>query len=243
MTQRKGCTTAGVSSLTSWELLLWPTLLYVYLFVLLRLGDIDHAVAHVLAAPGQQGFPFRHAYLTEFLLHDVAQNAMKVVVALLLLAWLGSGLNASLVRWRRALGYLVLTALISVALVNIGKQLSNVDCPWDLQAFGGERVFYGLFDAKPAGEPVGHCFPGGHSSSGFALFGLFFVLRRWRPSRAASGLLLPLLLGGVFAVDQWVRGAHFPSHDLTTAYICWLTALAGDYWILRPRDRTVCRAA
>jgi membrane-associated PAP2 superfamily phosphatase len=178
----------------------------------------------------------RHAYLTEYLLHDVAQTAMKVVIALLLLAWLGSWLDARLARWRRALGYLLLSALIGVGLVNLGKQLTNVDCPWDLQAFGGDRVFYGLFDARLAEAPAGHCFPGGHSSSGFALFGLFFLLRRRRPSQAWLGLLPALLLGGTFAVVQWMRGAHFPSHDLTTAYLCWLTALAGDYWLLRPRE-------
>ena len=236
MFDRKDGTAGAGPPLTGGELLLWPTAVYIYLFVLFRLGDIDHVVAGFFAGPRQQGFPLRHAFLTEYLLHDVAQTVMKGVMALLLLAWLGSWLNARLARRRRVLGYLVMSALLGAGLVSLGKQLTNVDCPWDLQAFGGHRVFYGLFDAKLAAVPAGHCFPGGHSSSGFALFGLFFLLRRRRPSHAWLGLLPALLLGGTFAVDQWVRGAHFPSHDLTTAYICWLTALAGDYWLLRPRE-------
>lgn len=214
------------------ELLLWPTVAYTYFFLVMRLTGFDHAVARFFAAPGQQGFPLRDAYLTGYLLHDVTQMAMKIVMIVLLLAWVGTWMHTVLARWRRPLGYLVLTALLGVGLVNLGKQVSNLDCPWDLQSFGGRRVFYDLFDSRPAAAPVGHCFPGGHSSSGFALFGLFFLLRRRRPSAAALGLLLPLFLGVGLAVVQWARGAHFPSHDLTTAYLCWLTACAGDYWIL-----------
>lgn len=221
--------------LTRLELLLWPTALYIPLLLILQLGDIDHTVAGLFAGTGQQGFPLRHAYLTEFVLHDIAQTVMKVVIVLLLLAWMACWLGDRLARWRRPLGYLVLTALVSVALVNLGKRLSNIDCPWSLQDFGGKRAYYNLFETKPDDAPVGRCFPGGHSSSGFALFGLFFLARRRRPPRALPGLLPAILLGGVFAVDQWARGAHFPSHDLTTAYLCWLIALAGDYWLLDPR--------
>jgi membrane-associated PAP2 superfamily phosphatase len=222
-----------------WKLLLWPTLLYLCLLALLRLGDVDHAVARFFAAPGQQGFPLRHAFVTEFLFHDTAQAVMKLVMAVLLMAWLGSWLNARLARHRLALGYLVLTGMLGVSLVGLGKQLSNVDCPWDLEAFGGSRAPQELPQEGAAGAPVGHCFPGGHSSSGFALFGLFFLARRRRSSLAVQGLLLALFLGSVFAIDQWARGAHFPSHDLTTAYVCWLTALAGDYWLLRPGGRVL----
>lgn len=215
--------------LTHGELLLWPTLLYLYLFVVLRLGELDRTVVGFFAAAQPQGFPLRHAFVTEFVLHDVAQTVMKAVVLVLLLAWVASWFHAGLSRWRRALGYLVLTAVISVGLFNLGKRLSNVDCPWDLQEFGGDRVHYDLLHAQPAG----HCFPGGHSSSGFALFGLFFLVRRQRPSHAALGAMPAVMLGLIFAADQWVRGAHFPSHDLTTAYLCWLAALAGDWWLLR----------
>lgn len=218
--------------LTRMELLLWPTFAYITLLLLLQLGDLDHTLASLFTDPGHQGFPLRHAYLTEFLLHDIAQGTMKGLVALLLIGWLASWPITRLARWRRPLGYLVVTALISVALVNLGKGMSNMDCPWSLEDFGGQRAYYNLFEAKPADAPAGHCFPGGHSSSGFALFGLFFLGRRLRPSRAIAGLLPALVLGGIFAVNQWARGAHFPSHDLTTAYLCWLVALAGDYWIL-----------
>lgn len=224
------------------ELLLWPTLLYLYLFIVLRLGDLDRAVAGLFAAARPQGFPLRHAFVTEFVLHDAAQTVMKAVVLVLLLAWLASWSDRRLARWRRVLGYLVLTAVVSVGLVNLGKRLTNVDCPWDLQEFGGNRVHSGLLHAKPAAAPLGHCFPGGHSSSGFALFGLFFLVRRQRPSRAALGALPAVLLGVIFAVDQWARGAHFPSHDLTTAYLCWLVALAGD-WLILGRGGPPARSA
>jgi membrane-associated PAP2 superfamily phosphatase len=218
------------------ELLLRPSLGFVYGFVVLQLGDVDHAVVGLFSDPSAQGFPWRHAFLTETLLHDVAQATLKVVLLGVLLAWLVSLMRRGLAPWRRPLGYLAFTILLSIGIVNAGKQVSNVDCPWDLQEFGGQRTFHGLFDAKPADEPLGRCFPAGHSSSGFALFGLFFLARRHPASRSRARLwLLPaLLLGVTFSVVQWSRGAHFPSHDLTTAYVCWLLAVLGHFAILHP---------
>jgi membrane-associated PAP2 superfamily phosphatase len=40
----------------------------------------------------------------------------------------------------------------------------------------------------------------------------------------------------VFGIDQQLRGAHFLSHDLFTAMICWAVALGLSRWMLRPRD-------
>jgi membrane-associated PAP2 superfamily phosphatase len=100
-----------------------------------------------------------------------------------------------------------------------------MDCPWDLTRYGGSRPYFGLFDDKPDYLPRGRCFPGGHSSAGFALFGLYFAAIQLGLRRHRWYLLPALMVGGLFALDQWVRGAHFPSHDLTTAYICWMTTL------------------
>ena len=218
------------------ELLLWPTYLYLYLFLVMRLGAVDRTVASWFASPDRAGFALRHDFLAEHVLHDVAQGTMRVVLMLLVLLWLSSWPSARLRPFRRSLGYLVLTAAVSVAVVNVGKQFTNVDCPWDLQEYGGTRLPHDLLDPPPPQAPVGHCFPGGHSSSGFALLGLFFVVRLRSHSRAWLGLLPGLALGALFAVTQWTRGAHVPSHDLTSAYLCWIVAVLGNHWLLSERS-------
>lgn len=205
--------------------LFWPTLLYLYALSLLQFGGLDEWVVGHFFDPGAQGFPLKHAYWTEQVLHDGGRRMMLSLAVLAALALVASWLSPRWQAWRPRLGYLLLVVLLSVAAVNLGKQFSNVDCPWDLASYGGERVHYGLFDAKPLDAPRGRCFPGGHSSSGFALLALYFVALSAGLRRPALMLLPGILLGSVFAVDQWVRGAHFPSHDLTTAYLCWGVAV------------------
>ncbi len=219
----------GRLALPFFELLLWPSLAFVYIFAVLRLGDLDYIMADYFAAADNRGFPLRHDFWTEIVLHDSAQTLIKGILVLTILFWLVSLFRKQLSSWRRVLGYIVLASLLSVGIVNAGKRLSNVDCPWDLQDFGGSRQYHDLFAGRTVGQPPGRCFPGGHSSSGFALLCLFFVARRRGYRHAGKVLSAVVLLGGVFAVDQWARGAHFPSHDITTAYLCWLVALLLDH--------------
>lgn len=97
----------------------------------------------------QHAFPLRNAFLTQTVLHDGGRRAMQLFVALLVVALLASPFVARLKPWRWRLLYLVIAIGLSVGTVNVGKRVSNVDCPWDLTAFGGDRVHYGLFDRKP----------------------------------------------------------------------------------------------
>ncbi|WP_341274603.1 phosphatase PAP2 family protein [Rivibacter subsaxonicus] len=67
----------------------------------------------------------------------------------------------------------------------------------------------------------GRCFPGGHASGAFAFVGGWFALREHRPTRARAWLIGSLLLGASFSTAQTLRGAHYPSHGLYSAWICW----------------------
>jgi membrane-associated PAP2 superfamily phosphatase len=100
-----------------------------------------------------------------------------------------------------------------------------VDCPWSLAEFGGQLPYVHLFADRPDSLPRAQCFPGGHSSSGFALFSLYFLTlgRSRRLARWALGGAL--LVGGVFAFGQEARGAHFLSHDLWSAALVWFTCV------------------
>lgn len=125
---------------------------------------------------------------------------------------------------RRAGAYLALVILLGTGLVALGKRTTNVDCPWDTVPYGGDRPYVRLFADRPDGLPPGRCFPAGHSAGGFSLLGLYFVFRERRRALARAGLAVGLAMGTVFAFGQWVRGAHFASHDLWSVIVCWLVA-------------------
>ena len=45
-----------------------------------------------------------------------------------------------------------------------------------------------------------------------------------------------LLLGGVFSLSRMIQGAHFLSHNLWTALLCWLICLGlYDAMLYRPQ--------
>ena len=133
----------------------------------------------------------------------------------------GAPLLSSKERW-----WWLLSTLACALLVPALKQLSLTSCPWELAEFGGvaQHVSHwrlGLPDGGP-----GHCFPSGHATSAFALLSAWFVLRGPRPRLARAWLAAVLLAGLLFGVGQLVRGAHYPSHTLWTAWLCWTLCAA-----------------
>ena len=127
--------------------------------------------------------------------------------------------------YRRASFYLALCILLTTVLVGLGKKITNVDCPWDLQRYGGSYPYVHIFSDRPDELPRGGCFPGGHSSGGFSLLALYFLLRRYRKDLRWFGLSTGAAVGLLFSLGQAVRGAHFLSHDLWSAAIAWTIAL------------------
>ncbi|MGH8447380.1 MAG: phosphatase PAP2 family protein, partial [Solimonas sp.] len=113
---------------------------------------------------------------------------------------------------------------LATGSVGLLKHTTNKDCPWSLERYGGDQPYVLLGEAPPEDKKPGHCFPGGHSSGAFGFFGLYFLMVRRRPAWARRTLAGVLFLGFVFAATQWVRGAHFVSHDLWSAAIGWLAA-------------------
>ena len=116
---------------------------------------------------------------------------------------------------RLEMGYFFVIAMISTILIGFIKSQSAHACQWDMlhtSAYGS----YWNFSATQ-----GHCFPGGHASTGFALIVGYFVYRIQRPKRAYFFLITSLILGFTMGYAQMMRGAHFMSHNLWTAWIIW----------------------
>ena len=120
--------------------------------------------------------------------------------------------------------------------------MTNVPCPWSLLGFGGERPHIGLFPRlDPAGFGPAACFPGAHSASGFALFAFYFALSGppAAPGTPLCLLVIATLIGAIFAFGQEARGAHFLSHDVSSAFLAWFVALATySVWVQRPTPMT-----
>lgn len=64
---------------------------------------------------------------------------------------------------------------------------------------------------------------------------LYFFLLATRPRWRWVGLAVGVSLGVLFGATQQLRGAHFLSHDLWTAVICWACALGG-YLLFQGKD-------
>ncbi|RZL66059.1 MAG: phosphatase PAP2 family protein [Variovorax sp.] len=181
-------------------------------------SGLDLAAAQWLGTPG--GFRWRHDPALVLWMHEVPRFASWLLIALLVVA----------VRWpvgflrqvdRAGRVQLALTVVGSVLVVSFIKTHSATSCPWDLQAFGGvarhvSHWTWGIGDGGP-----GKCFPAGHASAAFAYLGGWFVLRRTAPRIARRWLAVALAAGLVLGLGQQVRGAHYMSHTLWTAWICW----------------------
>lgn len=126
-------------------------------------------------------------------------------------------------RWQ-----LVLSIAGGVLAITALKRLNHTSCPWDLAEFGGaaRHVSHWLWGVRDEG--AGHCFPAGHASTAFAYLAGWFVLRRAAPRVAGPWLLWALVAGLALGLAQQMRGAHYMSHTLWTAWLCWAWGLAVD---------------
>ena len=190
--------------------------------VLWEASGLDLVATRWIATP--EGFPWRDHPLTSGWLHTGGRGlawAMMALLAVDLARPLASGPSRR--ERARSIG-LVLATLLLVPLLKRG---SSTSCPWDLAEFGGGSPYVphwwlGWSDGGP-----GHCFPSGHAVAAFAFFGVYFLWRHHRPSLARAMLAGVLLAGLAFGWTQWARGAHFVSHSLWSAWLCWVIAALG----------------
>ena len=114
-------------------------------------------------------------------------------------------------------------SLLCLLLVPALKRLSASSCPWDLREFGGgSRLRAALAAGVHDGGP-GHCFPSGHAVAAFAFLRMYFGWRGHAAARGARWCLAGVCAAGaLFGWAQLARGAHFASHTLWSAWLCWV---------------------
>lgn len=189
-------------------------------------------------AGGPWGFPHRNDWLLTGVLHDGIRHVAWGFTLLLCvtLAWPFGVFNA-LPFSRRLQGPLM--ALLSTGLIAVLKTASGTSCPWDLHEFGGVAHHLSHWQGwlNPDGG-AGRCFPAGHASTGFAFVGGHFALRETRPGLARAWLATALGIGVLLGLAQQWRGAHFMSHTLWSAWLCWTVAWLADP-LFRPQNQGI----
>jgi membrane-associated PAP2 superfamily phosphatase len=189
-----------------------PLLAFALLAVFSDATGLDRRLSDAWYDPAR-GFFLKHSWWAEGLIHDAGRTLVALAGIAALLVWFLSFRKPRLRFWRRPALYLFAAIALSTGTVALLKALSGRPCPWDLGRYGG-------------GGSAGGCFPSAHGATGYSLMALFFALRDRGPRLARAGFFLGLGLGTLFGFGQVVRGAHFLSHNLWSAAVCWAVAAA-----------------
>lgn len=217
---------------TRWLLL---TLALLALVLLWDASGLDLAVMRLWGT--EQGFALKQHPLLSRWLHTRGQQA-AVGLYLFLLVMVGWPLGPWRGLQRRERAQALIAVTLSLLTISTLKHFSLTSCPWDLDVFGGpaHHVSHWAWGTPDGGG--GQCFPGGHASSAFGFLAMALpFLQSNDPRLQRTGrrwLLMVVLLGLVFGLTQTLRGAHYPSHTLWTAWICWSVGLL-TYTLLAAR--------
>ena len=164
-----------------------------------------------------------------------------------LLVWVLSFRIDALRRWRRPAGFVVLSVALGAGAVGLLKQITNVDCPWSLAEFGGQRPYVQLFADRPDCLPAGPVLPGratrprGSPCSRFTSspWDAAVSLARWALGAGAAGRRRVCIRPGgarrAFPVPRPVergRGLVRVPRRLGLGY-------RGNVWAPRPRSRVI----
>lgn len=164
------------------------------------------------------GFPWRDAWLTSTLLHQGGRALGWVLMALLVADAVRPLVHGPT---RAARWHGIAMTLACLVVVPTIKRVTQSSCPWDLAEFGGDAAYVQHWVIGVADGGPGRCFPSGHAVAAFAFFSAYFVLRSTRPRLAQAWLATVCVVGFIFGWAQLARGAHFVSHTLWSAWLCW----------------------
>jgi membrane-associated PAP2 superfamily phosphatase len=201
------------------------TLLALALLVAWDSSSLDLALAHRFG--NESGFALRDQWWLNAVLHTTAKwAAWALEAALVASIWWPIGPLRRLAMPQRA--QLALTTLVCLLAISGLKSFSLTSCPWELADFGGTAHYVSHWSWGVGDGGHGRCFPAGHASTGFAFVGGYFAWRQTSASTARLWLAGALVFGLVLGAGQQMRGAHFMSHTLWTAWLCWTTAWLAD---------------
>ncbi|CAN5269780.1 phosphatase PAP2 family protein [soil metagenome] len=210
----------------------WLTLAMLAAVLAWDASGLDLWAAQLFGGPA--GFSLKDHWLFEGVLHTGGRWVSWMLAAWVVIGiWRPTGCLHRIDIAERI--QLALSLAVAVLLISGMKKFSNTSCPAELEVFGRTARYvshWAWFGASDGG--TGRCFPAGHASAAFAFVGGYFAFVKRSPETARLWLATAVLSGIALGVAQQVRGAHFMSHTLWTAWLCWASALAID------RARALC---
>lgn len=213
--------------------LLIPVAVFLAAAAACEMTDVDLLLADRYFDFAKGVWPERNAWWAEWLVHLRGRDLIAAIAAGSLLGWLASFRSRRLAPLRWRLFYLALVIALTAGAVSGLKRATGRHCPWDIDRYGGSAPYAKLIEPAPMGCGPGNCFPAGHASGGFSLWAGYFAWRDRSRRVANCWLAAGAVLGSLYGWAQMVRGAHFLSHNLWSAVICWLLALSA-YLLARP---------
>ncbi|CAN5878771.1 phosphatase PAP2 family protein [soil metagenome] len=204
----------------------WLTVALLAVVLAWDASGLDLWAARLFGGPG--GFPLKNHWLLEGVMHTGGRwlswlLALWIVVGI----WRPTGCLRRIDLAERF--QLAASVAVAVLLISGIKRFSNTSCPAELEIFGRSARYVSHWAwFGPGDGGTGHCFPAGHASAAFAFVGGFFAFARQSPAIAHLWLALAVASGIALGAAQQMRGAHFMSHTLWTAWLCWASAFAID---------------
>jgi membrane-associated PAP2 superfamily phosphatase len=193
--------------------------------------ELDLKLSNLYFDKAANSFTLKHQYFLDVVMHDMLKQCMRIIalgsLLLALLATIKQQAGQSIIVFIKTLFshplFFVFVGMFAAnSAVGILKHLSVHGCPSNLLIYGGKLPLLQLFSELPFGVNAGHCFPGAHASGGFALVSFYFAFKNSKPKFAGAMLVISLVLGFTMGWVQIMRGEHFLSHNLWSAWVVWL---------------------
>ncbi len=167
--------------LTQSLLLILSAILLLNFFTVAGAVDLKLITAYIDV---NAAFPLRQHWALAELNHRYVKYVLIAVYLSYGIAWLMSFYSEKFKPRRREFGYFFIMVMLATSTIAILKSQSAHACPWDMAVATTQGILWDL------SATAGHCFPGGHASSGFALLVGYFIYRTTRPKRAYFFYLL-----------------------------------------------------
>jgi membrane-associated PAP2 superfamily phosphatase len=216
-----------------------PTSTAIALCAIFGDGRIDLGLSRWFFDDARHAFTLTNQWLLKAVLHDAARTVGAVAALALLGLAVASWLTKQPKRLhaqRQALLFASSACFAGAAAVGILKHFSAHACPWDLALFGGTAVYQPLFGTAVASQAIHGCSPAAHPLVGYAWLGVGFALAPRARRAAWRAWTIAFALGTCFGFVQILRGAHFLSHVLWSAWTVWAVNVALlTLWAYAPR--------
>lgn len=197
----------------------WLIVLSIVALFFIHFLQLDFVIADWIYQPMQSWF-YQDYWVTNLVIHRLGKYALILLYLYFLVKFFMRNKNHEDALKRRARIVLLINIVVGTACVSILKHSLNVDCPWDLLQYGGDKPYFAVFHYDAAYLPSSHCFPSGHASTAFTWMALYFYSTMYCPKYRFRILTAILIIGFGFGFSQQLRGAHFISHDIWSLLVC-----------------------